>query len=140
MSVPRGYYSVKGLCPDGRGTCEFCVSINYVEHLQRIGPTWRFWNLHIIPEILGNPVAIFKGLQRDDFEDGFCYSGKPSKRMLDSRVEAPLKPDTVAVVFVHQESRGTIVLDWEWRVQDLDQPGWPDQWREDFQEVSWRKT
>jgi hypothetical protein len=140
MNVPKGYLGLSGLCPSGDGKCQFIVSQQHVEHLQRSGPQWKFNNLHVLPEILNDPSVIFEGLKRDDFEGGFCYGGHVSKRMQSTTIELPPPPEMVAVVFVRPRGRENIVLDWEWRPEHSDKPGWPESWDDDFERVKWSKT
>jgi hypothetical protein len=137
MSVPRGYRSLKGLCPTGEGECDFLVSITYLDHLHKYGPEWKFWNLRILPEVLGHPIVIFQGLKREDYDGGLCYSRRVARRFQGPSIELPPHPDTVAVVFVNPDHRGNIVLDWDWRTEDLDRPGWPENWQSDFGETIW---
>jgi hypothetical protein len=132
MSLPRGFLGVTGCCPDGQGECQFLVSMKYVTDLQRIGPSWKFWNLHLLDEILKKPTVIFEGLNRQELDKGYCYSGIASKRMQSKTIALPPPPDLVAVVFVNPDPRGLIVLDWEWRRADPDKPGWPIGWSEHF--------
>ncbi len=140
MNVPQGYRGLKGLSPSGQGECQFIVSQKYLEHLYKYGPQWKFYNLHILTEILRDPVVIFEGLKRDDFEGGYCYSGLVSKRMQSPSIELPAPPGMVAVVFVHPTHAGNIVLDWDWRPEHPDRPGWPDAWEDDFGGHKWSKT
>jgi hypothetical protein len=140
MSVPRDYRELKGLCPAGRGECEFLVPQHYLDHLYKYGPEWKFYNLHILVEILGDPTVIFEGLNRDDFEGGYCYCGQASKRMQGTGIELPPPPEMVAVVFVNPSVRGNIVLDWDWRPEHPDNSGWPDAWQDHFERLKWSKT
>jgi hypothetical protein len=55
-------------------------------------------------------------------------------------IELPPPPGMVGVVFVNPNHRGNIVLDWEWRPEDPDTPGWPEGWQDDFEGVKWSKT
>jgi hypothetical protein len=140
MGIPRGFRGLIGLCPSGEGECQFLVRQQYLDHLYKNGPEWKFYNLHILPEILGDPKAIFEGLRRDDFEGGYCYSGYPSKRMQGNSIVLPIPPETVAVVFVNPSVRGNVVLDWEWRPDDPDEPGRPEAWQDHFERLKWSKT
>ncbi len=140
MSVPRGYRGLKGLCPSGHGECQFIVPQSYLDHVYKYGPQWKFWNLHILSEILSDPEVIFEGLKRDDFEGGYCYSGHASKRMQGPGIELPPPPEMVAVVLVHPSLRGNIVLDWDWRPEHPDTPGWPEAWEDDFERHKWSRT
>jgi hypothetical protein len=140
MSCPAGYKALSGRKPSGSGYCDFLVGIKHLDHLQRYGPSWKFYNLHILSEILSGPTVIFEGLNRDDCERGFCYSGLASKRMQSIDITLPPPPNMVAVVFVLPDHRGNIVLDWEWRPEHPESSGWPETWQEDFKRVIWQTT
>ncbi len=140
MNRLKGYFSLDGLHPSGKGRCTFHVSKHFVEHLERAGPVWKFWNLHIVKEILDAPTAIFEGLNRIGYDSGVVYSGRVSKRIVSKGIEAPPPPDMVGVVIVNSEPRGHIVLDWNWRKEDLDRPGYPEHWQQDFEACRWTAT
>ena len=106
MPAPPGYFALTGLQPDGEGHCQFLVAKKYVDALQTAGPTWKFYNLHLLPEILNDPVVIFQGLNREDLNGGYCYSGLPSKKMKSSTITLPPPPGMVALVFVAPDHRG----------------------------------
>jgi len=136
---PPGYFSVKGRCPDedGEEGCDFLVSRSYVDRWQRVGPGWKFYNFHVIPEVLANPSVILGGLKREGHSHGFCYSGRVSKQMQNAEIELPPPPDRVGVVIVCPDHRGNVVLDYEWRQEDPDRPGWPQSWLRDFVRPIW---
>jgi|SRR5579864_473186 len=140
MSMPRGYLALSGLDPCGSGGCEFCVAKQYVENLQRYGPQWKFWNLHVMKEVLADPIAIFEGLNRSGYGSGYVYSGLYSKQVISSTIETPPHAGFVGIVIVNPDHRGNIILDWEWRREDLDRPGFPEGWQNDFGDVIWKKT
>jgi len=137
MSTPAGYFSLKGHAPDREGRCDFLVSKHHIERLQRAGPHWKFYNLHAMKEVLEVPAVVFTGLHREGVEHGYCYSGHASKKMQGPGIELPPPPDFVAVVIVCPDHRGNIVLDWEWRREDPDKPGWPQDWQSDFTRPVW---
>jgi hypothetical protein len=137
MGSPPGYLSLEGKDPSGDGTAEFIVARKKIDDLQRYGPEWKFDNLHILKEILGDPVVILEGLKREEVEHGLCYSGHASKRMRGPDITLPPPPDMVAVVIVSPDHRGIVVLDWEWRRECPDAPGWPEGWEDDFARVKW---
>jgi hypothetical protein len=95
--------------------------------------------LHVLVEILSLPTVIFEGLNRDDYEGGYCYSGRASKKMISATIEAPPPPAMVAAVYVAPVHGNNIILDWEWRREDLDHPGWPESWQRSFGETKWSR-
>jgi hypothetical protein len=140
MSTRRGYFSLSGLDPSGHGQCEFHVPKEFVDSLQRYGPEWKFLNLHVMKEVLADPIVIFEGLNRIGYDSGYVYSGLFSKRVIKLNVEAPPHPEMVGIVIVNPEDRGNIILDWNWRREDLDRRGFPEGWHTDFGGQKWAKT
>jgi len=67
-----------------------------------------------------------------------------TKRILKSdhggSIETPAPPGRVGVVLVKPDSGGLIILDWEWRQEDLDRPGFPEKWNIDFGGIRWQRT
>jgi hypothetical protein len=70
-----GYFVGQGLDPSGTGYREFKVSQSQVRHFMRYGPASKFFDSVLIFPILKNPSAIFRGLEREDLENGYCYAG-----------------------------------------------------------------
>ncbi len=137
MAVPKGYLLVSGVAPCGIGDKDFGVSLRHLQHLQANGPEWKFHAARLIPETLKQPAGIFQGLHRDGMEDAVCYSSVPSGTWIRDRIEGPFPPGRVFLVFAQQRRWGLVVLDWESRQADSDNPGWPHNWHEDFTRRLW---
>ncbi len=137
MAVPRGYFSIEGMCPGGSGTADFGVAVRDLEHFEAYGPRWKFHAAKLIPEALQDPTAILQGLKRDGMEDAVCYVTVPSRIWIRDRVEAPFPPGKVFLVFAAERPWGYVVLDWELRDADADNAGCPKNWHDDFERRIW---
>lgn len=140
MDCPRGYLPLPGLCPSGNGRCVFCFAKHTVDQLQRYGPEWKFLNLHVMAEVLNNPAAIFEGLNRIGYDSGYVYSARYSKRYIRGGIEVPAQPGFVGIVVVNPDHRGNVILDWNWRREDPDREGFPENWAQDFGGLRWQRT
>ncbi len=113
-----------------------------LEKLQMAGPTQKFFDARLIEQVLISPDVIFKGLKREGFEDGYCYSKVPSCRWVGGIGEDPIKipppPDVVMLVFIKPD-KGRLVFDWELRPEQRESPGHPENWESNFEERIWMK-
>jgi hypothetical protein len=146
MAVPRGYVLTVGVRPSGAGSVDFGVSKDAIKHWQTYGPAWKFRDAAMIPEAVQAPTAIFEGLNRDGLEEGVCYATVPSGRRIREggeragTIDGPSLPKRVFLVFAAERDWGFVVLDWEWREADSDDPGCPKDWDKDFGRRIWLAT
>jgi hypothetical protein len=114
--------------------------------LAEYGPAWKFLDARLIPETVDDPTAIFEGLNRQGLEEGVCYVTVPSRRWIrdggeaGGTIEAPSPPGRVFLVFAARREWGFVILDWEWREADSDNPGCPNDWGRDFGRKIWPTT
>lgn len=101
------------------------------------GPRQKYYGMRLVPEVLLKPTAVFQGLNRPEYSDGYCYAGRPAEWWIDSKVKAPAPPDAVMLVFIKREF-GLVVLDWEWRRADATNKGSPANWQKDFERMIWQ--
>lgn len=120
------------MAPDTREPCLFIIAQEKVDNLQRYGPSSKFFDLELLPQTLGKPDAIFKGLNREGLTDPYCYSKSPSQRRKSSQIMLPPPPGLVFVVSINRDHRGYVILDWEMRKIDPGQGGHPLNWQTDF--------
>jgi len=137
---PRGYYCVPGMSPDGGETWEFLISVRMLQHLERSGPGQKFYDARLLGGLLESPLAVFQGLNREDYEEAHCYSGIPACRWKSSSIQVPPPRGFVFLAFVNSDLRGHIVLDWEWRPAHKDRAGHPIGCESDFGRQTWPKT
>jgi hypothetical protein len=79
-----------------------------------------------VRNVLTKPSAIFSGLKRPNFENGFAYAGHG--------VLEYLKPYVLLVFVVYDEEISRLVVfDWEPRILSSNNAGCPDGWEEDFE-------
>jgi len=115
----------------GRDDMTINVNRAMLEDLEQNGPPWKFHNSNLISETVESPTVILQGLNRVGFQTAYCFSRTPSCRWIDERTTVAPRPYTVFVVFVSSGIQPE-VLDWEWRMADPANPGYPKYWQRDF--------
>ena len=96
----------------------------------------RYFNALLIPETLKNPIAIFKGLERDNHEDGWCYCGKPSKRRQhwDETTTVPFPDGKIFLVFA---DKNRFVFNWRMEKENHYYSGLPKNFETRFGQTLW---
>jgi hypothetical protein len=107
---------------------EFFVSASNLDKIEADGPTWKLADAVHVRAVIKNPDAIFEGLQREEYEDGFCYSFKP-----------PQSPAGMVFLIFIMMNMGYVVFDWEWRPEDKINSGHPEKWDTNFGRLVWSK-
>ncbi len=141
MALPADQVPVgEGLHPDGSPGADFFVDRLVLESLEEDGPASKYEDARFIEEAVGQPDAIFEGLQRENMQDRLCYSVRLTRDPEDEDNPLPPRFGVVFLVFVRPGAWGYVVFDWDWRTEDGDTPGHPENWQEDFTRRTWRKT
>lgn len=137
-----GYLSIgPGRHPSGQGPANFFVNFDELRMLERDGPAWKFDNAVQIGKVLDEPASGFEGLNRPEFDAGYCYSMRLFDFYQGNEVH-PAEPGSVFVVFL-KPGKGTaefVVIDWAIREEDAMRQGYPKGWREAFSRELWSKT
>jgi hypothetical protein len=140
MAMPADQIPVgEGVGPDGQSRAEFFIDRPMVDHLIDNGPTWKLDDARFIKETVESPDAIFEGLRRDNHEESLCYSVRPTRDPDNEDGSLPPRFGFVFVIFVVRRF-GLVVFDWEWRTEDFNHPGHPENWTTDFTRRLWLKT
>lgn len=140
MPIPSDYLMLSGLCPESRQLTDFFLSREHLYKIELDGPAQKFYDSRLLEPVLTEPCAIFRGLKRPSFENGFCYSGKPAVRWIEGGedgIEIASPFDQVFLVFV-RPSKGYLVFDWEWRDEHPKQAGVPIHWERNFEALQWQ--
>src|SRR5436309_15891613 len=106
---------MSGVPPDRQNAATLLIAKKTVDDLQRYGPSSKFYDMALLPEVLQEPDAIFRGLKREGLTDPYCYSKSPTRRWKSSQIELPPPPGLVFVVSFNRDHRGYVILDWELR-------------------------
>lgn len=130
LAARRGYYEVEGRTPDGQSRT-FRVPTDLLTHLQRHGPTPKFYDALLLSFALNDWSHVYRGLKREEYEEGYCFVAQPPKRYRSHDIELPPPPGLVFLVFVRSDG---IVMDWEWRKVDENDPTRPKDWHTAFGE------
>jgi hypothetical protein len=69
--------------PDGARTVTCWIEQSTVEFLTRGILTARWFRLLCVRDVLEKPIAVFKGWNRDGYENARCYVGRPNDRPKD---------------------------------------------------------
>ena len=93
-------------------------------------PPLRRQQLSQLENVVTNPLAIFSGLKRTNFEDGLCYVGP-----IDG--DETRSTGYVFAAFAKLIDRGILFYDWEHRPSDRRNPDLPNNWRIDLGELLW---
>jgi hypothetical protein len=124
---------------EGEHACAFYLSKPDLEKIKEDGPTWKFYDARLIPEVLKNPTVVFEDLKREGFHDAYCYVGKPGLRYVASQSRVPAPENLVFAVYV-KKVWGLVVFDWDWREESQADPGYPTAWEQDFGRRVWPTT
>ena len=116
---------------------EFDLSARALEEIAAIGLRWKFFNVDLIPDVLQDPCSLFRGLRRPNFENGFCYAGRPAYSLSDEDKQIAFPDNRLFVVFVRHVDHSLVVLDWEFRECDADDINIPINANIDFEECVW---
>jgi hypothetical protein len=122
---------------NGSDDAELIVSRAMLIDLEKQGPTRKFYDAQLISETVESPVVILEGLNRTGFQSGYCYSRIPTCRWVDEQTKADAPVGRVFVVFVMPANHGLCVLDWEWRLEDEANAGYPRYWKSDYTRQIW---
>lgn len=142
MPIPRDQLPIgEGLYPDGAPEATFFIDRAELDILENDGPEWKLHDARFIKEAIKDPDAIFQGLRRPGHDESFAYAVRPTHDPEDDQA-SPVPPrfGFVFVVYVRTGVGGYVVFDWEWRPEDADAPGYPMNWKYDFEKQTWRKT
>jgi hypothetical protein len=118
--VLAGYAPIPGICPETGNPLDFLLSVEFARKVKSHQPYWKFMATGSLTEVLTHPTLLYKGLEREGFEDGYCYFGRPSTFHRARGIETGFPPNNLLGVFVNWDRRGFIILDWEKRRVDTD--------------------
>lgn len=106
-------------CP----TKQFCIS-------ERTDTPKSILEIFLIEEVLKNPLVIFRGLERADLDDGFCYCAVPKMRHIaEDGSTAPAHPGVLFAVFCDKDRT---IFEFGWERMAGDQFGYPEQYETRF--------
>jgi hypothetical protein len=135
-SPASGFFTEAGLDPSGTGSSDFYISQAKMRHLLKYGPAPKFFEGLSIPQVLKNPAVIFRGLEREHQEGGFCYAGIPPHHYLDHNITVPPPPGFTFLIFADSNLR---IFEWRWEKSDPETPGHPIEWQTRFKERAWSR-
>jgi len=117
-TVLAGYAPVAGICPETGKPVEFLLSLEFARRVRENQPYWKFMAIQTLGRVLSRPSHLYKGLERDGFEDGYCYFGTPDVYHRSRGIETDFPKGFILGVSVNWDRRGFIILDWEKRRVD----------------------
>lgn len=141
MPLPANQLPIgEGRHPNGDPGATFYIDVDALTAAEEDGPEWKYEDARFILEAVAEPDAIFEGLRRHDHEGGLCYSVRPTHDPDDESSQEQPRYGFVFVAFVRPGLGGYVVFDWEWREEDFDFPGHPENWENDLTRRTWHKT
>jgi hypothetical protein len=135
MSRP-GYFTEVGLHPCGSSTTEFHIPKDRMRHFLRFGPKHKFFESLSIPAVLKDPLTIFRGLEREQQETGYCYAGVPEFQFKEHNITASPPPGLIFTVYANAEF---CVFEWRWEVIDPLDWGCPFDSENRFRQKLWHR-
>ena len=118
VGILAGYAPIPGICPQTGEPRDFLLSLEFARQVQRHQPYWKFRALESLEEVSTHPTSLYKGLEREGYEDGYCFFGTPSAYHRSPKVETGFPKGFALGVSVNWDNRGFIILDWEKRLVD----------------------
>lgn len=140
MGLPADQLPIgRGINPLAPGdTCLFYVSRTILESIEENGPEAKWHDANLLEDAIAQPAVIFHGLNRQGFEDGYCFSCLPQFRFRSDGTTMPRRADRVFLLYMTLEV-GPVIFDWEWRPGN-EKTGHPYEARENFGRETWRRT
>lgn len=143
MALPSNLIPVGNGCGPNGGLVPFYVDRQVLDTVRDEGPAWLFHDARFIEEAVCDPDAIFEGLRRPNHVEALCYSVRPSRDPdedeRDDYLAVPPVFGRVFLAFAQIGPMGYVVFGWEWREEDPDEPGHPEDWQADFGSRIWNK-
>jgi len=130
----KGYITVKGKNPSGKGEREFKISERRLQNVLKGATHHKFLDAYLIKEVMESPILIFKGLERTNQWKGLCYIGKPENRYHDQNTTTPFPPGFLFMVFIDENS---IIFDWRVEKCDPVNHKYPEKAQSRFSEQLW---
>ena len=121
----------------GEFGCAFYVRTSVLDRLEKDGPAWKFHDARLLPGLVQEPEFIFAGLNRPEFEDGYCYSARPEFRWINGQTKERTPEGMFFLGYIEAMSGSMVVLDWAWRPEDPHKPGYPTGWNDFEKGMVW---
>lgn len=105
------------------------------------GPICRAYSIGYVEQVFRNPAVIFGGLRRKNYDDACGYAAHASVAMDHAGAEFKTAVPFVLMCFgrLFEERKEFIFFDWEYRLQDPRESGWPANWLTDFGDPIWNR-
>ena len=113
--VRRGYATVEAIDPSDGKTWDVLISHTKMDTIAQRGMGHAKELAHIVPKILRQPTAIFKGVREEEEAEWLCYVGIPSVAYHPTGESREPWPGEVFLVFVNSER---IAYTWRWEKAD----------------------
>ena len=132
------WYVEDALAPDGKGHQGIYVPEAFVYHLFENGPERKYFDVDAVPDVLRQPTSIHQGLNREEFEESYCYIGKPKTRWNGHFDEKPPPGKIFAVYVIFRGDKDDLaVFDWEWIEEDPNNLGFPPDCDQRYTRQTW---
>jgi hypothetical protein len=119
---------------------QFVLSKAAINAVEEYGLAWKYHNAELVHDVLQTPLSVWRGLSRDNFENGFCYAGRPEYSLDEEGEEIAMPGDRLFLAFVKCHHNSLVVFDWEFRRCETDDCNIPINAATDFEEKIWSLT
>jgi len=116
----KGWIHFTGKKPDGSDGQEFKLPSAIVLHLSSKGPYKKF-------------LEVFS-MERDEFNDGFCYCGIPAEKYVTEDAKVPPPPGMVFLIFVNKEFA---IFEFRWEKMCKTNSNYPENYDTRFKHKTW---
>lgn len=123
--------------PSNNQDLEIRFEHGYLDYLYKYQPV-RFQNIRTAVNVLNRPKRIFIGIKRAVSQDGLCFVGKPDRWYVRENVIVDFPKDEL-VYTVYLNDRNS-VYDFRAEEIDVEDEDSPEDWKNRFGGVLWKKT
>lgn len=136
MHARHNCCSLEGLGPSGKGTREFWIEKDLIQHFYKKGWMHKYKSLLLVKEVLLYPSVIFEGLEREDQEEALCYAGLASCQYTNTGIAVPPPKGKTFVIYIRSDD---VIFRWDWEPADRNL-AYPLDYKDRFGKQLWPKS
>lgn len=129
----------EGMSPTGNATRTIHIPMDkLLEHFDSVGNRFLYDEVWLVPDVCRSPTGIWKGLNRQDQSEAYCYAGVPTGEFAMAHngpfTDEPCPPGIVFTAFLTPACE---VSKWRFCQEDHRRPGFPINYDTRFGEKLW---
>lgn len=129
--------SVIGLSPTDEGQQEFWINKDVIQHHYKRGPLHKFYELHLVKEVMAAPAVIFRGLEREGQEEAYCYAGLASCGYTN---RGDRLPPPLGMTFAVYVTKDFLIFRWGWERSHEQTLTYPENYPNRYRSQLWPRT